>query len=66
MTSGGGGGAEAGTARFAKAVGLCHPQLLFHHHMDRETLKSLFGDLLKAQEDRLVCLLCLCSCFRVR
>ena len=45
---------------------VCHPQLWFHHHMEQETLKSLFGDLLNPQEDRLVWLLCLCSCFCVR
>ena len=38
---------------------LCHAQPLFHQHMDQQALRSLFGDLLKAQEDRLPWLLCL-------
>ena len=39
------------------------PELLFRHLMDQEKLKSLLWDMLKAQEDCLICLLCLLLLF---
>ena len=42
---------------------LPHPWLLFRNLMDQKMLKSLLGDVFKAQGDRLVCLLCLLLLF---